>query len=147
MLPRLFSLGVLAAITSLLAELMVFSFFPKQSLILIALAVPLIEEIIKFGFLWKGSGFLPREFSHNFLFSFFAFGLGFALPESILAGSSGIVTNTFSFISTIGIHLISALLLLSATLFLLKKKPLSAFSLIALSFAIHALYNFSVFIR
>lgn len=144
---RLFSLGVLAAITSLLAELLLFSFFPKQSLMLIALAVPLLEELTKFGFLWKGRLSLPEKFSRNLLGIACAFGLGFALPESILAQSSGITTAVLSFVMTIGIHLVSAFFLLFATFFLMKKKPLSAFSLFIVSFAIHALYNFFVFIR
>ena len=147
MVLRLFSLGVLAAITSLITELMLFSFFPKQSIILLALAVPLIEELIKLGILWKGRILLPQVFSHNFLTVACAFGLGFAIPEGILAGSSGLMTDVTSFILTIGIHLISAFFLLSATLFLMKRKPLSAFSLFIFSFAIHALYNFFVFIR
>ena len=144
---RLFSLGVLAAITSLLTELMLFSFFPKQSLLLLALAVPLIEELIKLSILWKGKSFLPQGFSHNFFAVACAFGLGFAIPESILARSSGLIADAHSFILTIGIHLISAFFLLSATLFLMKRKPLSAFSLFIFSFAIHAIYNFFVFIR
>lgn len=147
MFPRLFSLGVLAAITSLLAELMLFSFLPEQSLIILALAVPFIEESLKFLLLWKGRSFLPRNFSQEFFSAASAFGLGFALPESILNGSSGLATNPLALGVTIGIHLISAFFLASAILFLMKKKPLSAFSLFIFSLSIHALYNFFIFIQ
>ncbi len=142
-----FSLGVLAAITALLSELMIFSFFPKQSILILALLVPVIEESIKFGILWKGKSLLPREFSAHFFSGIGAFGLGFAIPESILAGSSGLATNPFTLTAMVSIHLVSAVFLGSAILFLMRRKALPAFSLFIFSFAIHALYNFFVFIR
>lgn len=144
---RLFSLGVLAAITALLSELMIFSFFPKQSILILALLVPIIEESIKFGILWKGKSLFPREFSAHFFSAIGAFGLGFAIPESILAGSSGLATNPLALATTMSIHLISAFFLGGAILFLMQRKAIPAFSLFIFSFAIHALYNFFVFIR
>ncbi len=147
MFLRFFFLGVLAAVISLLAELMLFSFSPSQSITILALIVPIIEETLKFGLLWKGREFLPQKFSPAFFSAAGIFGLGFAIPETIIAESSGLATNLIAFNTAIIIHIISALCLSSALLLFLKKKPLSAFSLFIFSFALHALYNFFVFIQ
>ncbi|MFZ1720800.1 MAG: hypothetical protein WAU28_05685, partial [Candidatus Moraniibacteriota bacterium] len=97
---RLFSLGVLAAITALLGELMLFSVFPTQSLLLLALAVPLFEESLKFGLLWKGRDALPSTFSIRFFSVAFSFGLGFAIPETILAGLADPLSNPLTLAGT-----------------------------------------------
>ncbi|MGB5018902.1 MAG: hypothetical protein WBO66_04165 [Candidatus Moraniibacteriota bacterium] len=144
---RLFSLGVLAAITALLGELMLFSVFPTQSLLLLALAVPLFEESLKFGLLWKGRDALPKSFSIQFFSAAFTFGLGFAIPETILAGLADPLQNPFTLMGTLSIHLISAFFLASAILFLMRRRPLSTFSLCIFSFSIHALYNFFIFMQ
>lgn len=159
MFPRFFSFGTLAAIISLLSELILFSFSPEQSLLILALAVPFLEEAIKFGFLLAGRTFLLRGFSPDFFAAAGAFGLGFALPESILSGSSSLVTSPLAISVVVAIHLISAIFLSSAVLFLTKtysihdSRPsgmvggfLSAFALFIFSFAIHALYNFFIFV-
>jgi hypothetical protein len=146
-MPRLFSLGVLAAITALTFELMLFSIFPAQSILLLAIAVPFLEESLKFGLLWKGRDALPKSFSIQFFSAAFSFGLGFAIPETILAGLADPLKSPLTLAGTLSIHLISAFFLASAILFLMKKKPLSTFSLFIFSFSIHALYNFFIFMQ
>ncbi|MFZ1720467.1 MAG: hypothetical protein WAU28_03895 [Candidatus Moraniibacteriota bacterium] len=144
---RLFSLGVLAAAISLLIELLLFSVFEEKSLVLLALAIPLIEESTKFVLLFKAKDFLPQRFSPSFFSAAGAFGLGFALPESILSESANLMVSPISFGMAMSIHLISAFFLASAILFLTKKNLLSTFSLFVFSLAIHALYNFLIFIQ
>lgn len=144
---RLFSLGVLAAITALLGELMLFSIFPTQSIPLLALAAPFLEESLKFLFLWQGRTALPLEFSSRFFSAAFSFGLGFAIPETILAGLADPWGSPLTLAGTLSIHLICAFFLASAVLFLMRKRPLSTFSLYIFSFSIHALYNFFIFMQ
>lgn len=144
---RLFSLGVLAAITALVLELMLFSFFPSPSILLLAIAIPFLEESIKLTLLWQGRSFLPQSFSPQFFSATFAFGLGFAIPETILAGLADPLNDPLALAGALSIHLISAFFLASAILFLMKKKPLSTFSLCIFSFSIHALYNFFIFMQ
>ncbi len=144
---RLFSLGVLAAITALIFELMLFSIFPVQSILLLAIATPFLEESIKFSLLWKDRTSLPQSFVPRLFSTALTFGLGFAITETILAGLADPLSDPLTLTGALSIHLISACFLTSAVLFLIKKKPLSAFSLFAFSLSIHALYNFFIFIR
>ena len=142
---RLFSLGILAAIGALTGELFLLSIFPTRSALLLAIVIPFLEESIAFSLLWKGRTSLPQSFSPRFFSVAFAFGLGFTLPETILAGLADPLGNPLALAEVIGIHLTSAFFLGSATHFLAQRKPLSAFSLFICSFAIHALYNFFIF--
>jgi hypothetical protein len=148
MLLRFFSFGILAAIASLLAELILFSFFPIYSIALLVFIIPLLEESIKYAFLFKSHPFLPKRFSLAFLAATTAFGLGFALPENILSKSNVLITtDAINTVMTTGVHLLSALILGNALLLFKRHRSLGTILLLVTSFLLHALYNFSVFIQ
>jgi hypothetical protein len=148
MFLRFFSFGILAAIASLLAELILFSFFPVYSITLLVFIIPFLEESVKYAFLFKSYPFLPKRFSLTFLVATMAFGLGFALPENILSKSNVLITtDTINTLMATGIHLLSALILGSALLLFKRHRSFGTILLLITSFLVHALYNFSVFMQ
>lgn len=158
MFLRFLSLGILAAASAMMLELIVLSitqtgFFENESLLFAILLFPLIEETAKYFFLTRGRSIFSSSASNTPIFSIIfltglTFGFGFFLPEMFLLhfGETFSNQNTIPILfSILLVHIATSILLSFASALSVRSKIFIPALLFFLALLIHGTYNFFLF--